>query len=200
VGDKQGRVIEYQEGSNKETWTKVKDYGDLGIGWIVSVDQIEDVLVFGGYETYSIRAIDSVNKTLLSGTLKTAFEDIYSLQVCELPKNKVFLSVCGGNPDYLNNQTDIFDAKELARKFNFQFQRNLKSSSLEEDKNVQQFSEKSEIQTLNQTSCGCDTRKDMGILLSKMAEYFYLFRKMIFSDFDKKLEKILSKSFLCYNK
>jgi hypothetical protein len=199
-GDKDGRVVQYEEGANKETWTMVKDYGDLGIGWIISMDQIGDILIFGGYESYSIKALDIGNKKLLPGTLKTATRNVFCLRFCELPEKKVFLSVCGEYPNYSNEKTDIYDATELARRFNFDFQGmvgdTLNTPLLREDTFTKSFLEQTESETenetLNVTSCGCNHKIYMDIILSKVEEYLSLFRNIISSDFDQRLKKILS--------
>jgi hypothetical protein len=187
VGDNGGRVIQYQEGANKETWTTAKDYGNLGIGQIDSVDQIGDVIVFGGHVTYSIRAINSDTKTLLPGSLKTAICHVRSLQVCELPENKVYLSVCGQIQNYSNTQTDIYDGTELAKAFGYQFQKrltNLPSTTSSEESITGQLPETT-------PSCGCITKKVIDNLFIKITEYFQVFRNVIYSDFEIKLKSLL---------
>jgi hypothetical protein len=185
VGDNGGRVVEYQEDANKETWTKIKDYDDLGIGRIYSVDQIGDVVVFGG-NNYTIRAIDSVNKKLLPGILKTAIKYVCSLQFFELPEEKIYLSICGRNPNYLNNGTDIYDATELGKKFNVEFQMG---------KTVDYSGSSTSSEEINgetQNFCNCDSKKMMELFVSKMGEYLDIYRSIINSDFEKKLKILLS--------
>jgi hypothetical protein len=188
VGDHNGRAVQYQEGANKETWTTVKDYGNLGIGPIDSVKQIGDVVIFGGRNNYSIKAINSVTKTLFPGTLKTAIKNVRSFQVCELPENKVYLSVCGQNPNYSNTQTDIYDATELAKAFGYQFQERVTNpldTTSSEESLIEQVPEIT-------ASCGCNTKRVIDNLLVKMVDYFQVFRYVISSDFETKLKKILS--------
>jgi hypothetical protein len=187
VGDENGRVVQYQEGGNKETWSKVKDYGDLGIGYICSVDQIGDVVVFGGYQSYFIRAINSVSKTLLRGSLKTAIEYVDSLRFCEVPENKVYLSVCGRIPSYSNNKTDIYDATKLAKAFGYHFQEklNIPLSTSSEGSVVEEPIETS-------PSCGCNTQRVIDNLLTRITDCFQVFRRVISSDFESRLKSILS--------
>jgi hypothetical protein len=161
----------------------------LGIGPIFAVDQIGDVLVFGGYDYYSIRAIDSVNKTLLPGTLKTAIQYVDSLRFCKLPENKVYLSVCGRNPNYLNGQTDIYDATDLAKAFGHNFQgiiQNLPKSVSSEGSIIEVDSEETS------TLCRCTSKKVMDTILSKINYYLQNFPNIINADFEMKIKRILS--------
>jgi WD40 repeat protein len=190
VGDGNGRVVQYQKGANQETWTMVKDYGDLGIGSILSVDQIGDVVVFGGPNTYSIRAINSVTMTLLPGTLKTAIRNVYSLRFCELPENKVYLSVCGQSPSYSNTQTDIYDATELAKAFGYHFQGRITVPPISTTPSEESLNE----EPIEKSPCGCNTKRVIDNFLIRFSEYFQDFRRVISSDFESKLKDILSSS------
>jgi hypothetical protein len=195
VGNDGGKVIEYQQEANNQSWAKVKDYDDLGIGPIFAVDQIGDVLVFGGYDNYSIRAIDSINKTLLPGTLKTAIQHVDSLQFCELPENKVYLSVCGRESNYSNDQTDIYDATDLAKAFGHNFQetiQNLPKSVSSEEPVIEANLEKTHMKIETSTFCGCTSKKVIDTILIKMSYYLQNFRNIINADFEKKIKRILS--------
>jgi hypothetical protein len=194
VGENSGKVAQYQRDVNGETWTMAKDYGNIGIGHIFSVDQIEDIVIFGGGGSHSVRANDSKNKNLLQGTLKTAICYIYSLQVCELPENKVYLSVCGQNQNYTNTKTDIYNATELAKTFGFHFQSQEKfeeipKSESSKDKSIEDFPE----ETSTPTPCGCNIKKAIDSLLEKLADYLEDFQSIICSNFTHKIKSLIGK-------
>jgi hypothetical protein len=192
VGDRYGKVVEYLREDNTQSWVKVKDYGKMGNEVFLSVDQIGDVLVFGG-SNYSIRAIDSLKKTLLPGSLKTAFEHVDSLRFCKLPENKIYLSVCGRHPKYSNDQTDIYDATDLARAFGYNFQETVRDTprSVSSEEPIVEVDSK-DTQTETSTFCGCTSKKVIDTILSKMSYYLQDFRNVINSDFEKKIKRILS--------
>jgi hypothetical protein len=108
-----------------------------------------------------------------------------------LPEKKVYLSVTGRCPNFWNNQTDIFDATDLARAFGLNFQDTLRdpmgSVSLEEP-----LVDGNSKETQTSTLCGCTSKRVMDTLLSKMGCYLQDFRNIINADFEKKIKTILS--------
>jgi hypothetical protein len=114
------KLGQYKKSKDSQSWTMVKDYGNMGIGWIYSVAQIGNLLIFGGNHTKLI-AIDGVNQRQLEGGVDTAIGLVFSLQVCELPDEEMYLSVNGENISYSDDKTDLFDATDLARTFGHNF-------------------------------------------------------------------------------
>jgi hypothetical protein len=189
VGDCYDVVIEYEEKENNLSWRETKNYGDLGVGDVESIEQIGDVLIFGGRNSYFIRAIDTIKKVLLPGTIETAFYKMYSLQKCELPNNTVYLSVCGEEQNYSNEQTDIYDATNLAKVFSFKFSlKNAPSTSSDETSISLDSPDKEGI-------CGCDSKKVMKTLITKIEHYLQVFSGTLFSHFNQKLTSIFGNYF-----
>jgi hypothetical protein len=145
----------------------------LGIGNIYSVEQIGDVLVFGGYGKSLIRAVDTVKKSLLPGTFKTGIKHVYSLSKCELPGKKLYLSVSGGSPSYSGDQTDIYDVTDLGKTFNYSF------LQLKEEN-----SSKSDTQYV--TQCSCNPKKIIETLLIKIEHYLEVFATSMLRHFNNK--------------
>ena len=109
VGDYSGHVIQYQKNKDSNFFTKVKDYGDLGIGFVQSSCLFGDLGIFGGYNKSSIAVICISEQKLVKGKIETAFKNVDSLQVCEVSESKVLLSVGGRNPSYYGNKTDVYE-------------------------------------------------------------------------------------------
>jgi hypothetical protein len=189
VADCKGVVIEYQENENNLSWTQTKNYGNLGIKDIISVDQIGDIMIFGGYGSYLIKAINTTNKKLLDGTVKTAICNIRSLKVCELPDNKIYLSVCGVNANYSGNQTDIYDASDLAKAFDYKFKENNDKnthfqSTISSSENEQEI-KKNKSQKTN--SCECNSKVMIEKFITKMENYLEVFANTMFKHINKKM-------------
>ena len=109
VGDSTGHVIQYQKKKDFNTFTKVKDYGDLGIGSVHSSCLFGELGILGGYDKSSIAVIRIPEQELVAGKIITAFKNVDSLQVCEVSESKVLLSVGGRDPLYSGNTTDVFE-------------------------------------------------------------------------------------------
>jgi hypothetical protein len=195
VGDNNGCAAQYQQDVNGETWTLAKNYGNLMIGPIFSVSQIGDFVLFGGGGSFAIKAINTSTETLLSGTLRTAIGSIYSLQVCKLPENKVYLSVCGQNPHYKNDQTDIYDVTELAKTVEYQFQLQEKLEETLVSESPRETSVKDIVKDAPK-SCECSFKKVTDSLFDKMVEYLRVFQSVICSKFEVKLKSLIGKDFI----
>ena len=115
VGDHTGHVIQYQKSEKTNSFTKVKDHGNVGIGPVISSCQYKDYAVFGGYNTSSVAVINIPEQKLVQGTIKTAFKNVDSLQICEVSGSKVLLSVGGRVVSYSDN-TDVFEV-EVSKKY-----------------------------------------------------------------------------------
>jgi hypothetical protein len=194
VGDSKGQVIQYQQKENPLSWGQVKHYGNLKIGSICSSEQIGDVLVLEGSRS-CFKAIDCVKKVLLSGRVTTAKESIYSLHKCELPGERVLLAVSGDGQYYSQEETDIYEVSQLAKAFNYDFQnkgeiRNkevrLKDKKKKEKVNVKTQNKKNphkETTSTEHTLCGCDSRKMMDVLITKLEHYLEVFTETMVHHF-----------------
>ena len=109
VGVSTGHVIQYQKKKDFNTFTKVKDYGDLGIGSVHSSCLFGELGIFGGWGKSSIAVICIPEQELVAGKIITAFKNVDSLQVCEVSESKVLLSVGGRDPLYSGSKTDVFE-------------------------------------------------------------------------------------------
>ena len=108
AGDANGYLIQYQKNENSSSFSKSKDYGKIGVGKIYSSTFVKGLAIFGGSNN-SIIAIDTKTQTIISGSVITAFTNIYSLTPCKVSKSRTLLSVCGQTPNYSDTCTDIFE-------------------------------------------------------------------------------------------
>ena len=108
AGDASGCLHMYQKSTDSDSFTLVKDFGNIGIGEIWSSTFVNDLAFFGGYNTYSLRAVMISEQRLVEGTLKTAFKNICSLETIKISKKQVLLSVAGYGPSYSSTSSDIY--------------------------------------------------------------------------------------------
>jgi hypothetical protein len=191
AGDRTNVVIEYQKKNKNLSWSQTKNYGNLKIGNIKSFEQIGDILIIGGFNSYCIRAIDTNKKVLLPGKIETAIHNVYSLQKCELPMDKVYLSICGGTPKYSKSQTNIYDATNLAKAFSYQFSFKNNSSTffISDIKSIPvTHPERKDL-------CGCDSRKIINTLITKFEHYLQVFAGTLFNHFNQSLMSVLRNYF-----
>lgn len=112
AGDSIGNLVQY----DLEDGYELKYYIFLGIGSITSVKHLGKIAVFGGQ--YNCTFIDMERRECLTQkSLRTAVEGIYSVELITMvnrfKENKVYLTVCGGKPDYSQKKTDIFDVTDV---------------------------------------------------------------------------------------
>ena len=110
VGGKSGHVKHYQK--MNQSFTMVKDYGDVGVGLIYSSTQVGLLAVFGGSNRLLV-AIDICKQRVCPGRLKSPFGSTYSLQVCQGTLPNVYLSVGGRSPKYSSDASDFLDVTLL---------------------------------------------------------------------------------------
>ena len=67
---------------------------------------------FGGNES-QIKVLDLSTSKLLPGRLETAIEYIYSIQVCVISHNQIYLAVFGTDTHYSDDKTDLFEVSGL---------------------------------------------------------------------------------------
>ena len=121
VGDSFGFVRQYQQskrsnflGLFKESlyFSLLKDYGNVGVGWVLSSSKVGGFAIFGGSNN-SLVAIDISEQQLCKGVIKSPFEKTYSLRVCFGVYRNVYLSVGGENPDYSSIKSDCLEVDQL---------------------------------------------------------------------------------------
>lgn len=112
VGDLSRKVVQYALSRGYSMLRVVKDYGKLGIGWIISSCQSGQFVVVGGNKSL-VRVIDIREKKLKEGSLETAIRYIYSLKLCKLSETRLLLSVTGSSPNYSGFKSDLYNASGL---------------------------------------------------------------------------------------
>lgn len=108
MGDNSGNVVQWKRKKGSNAFAPQKDYGDLGVGPVLSCTQVADYVLFGG-NNGRIRVVDVRNQTLLEGSVETALGSVYSLEACPVDDFRIFLSVSGASLDYSLGRTDVFE-------------------------------------------------------------------------------------------
>lgn len=112
VGDQSGHVKQYKK--EEETFSLLKDFGNVGLDMVCSSAQVGRFAIFGG-DKGCLVVIDFENQKLLDGHVQTAQETIFSLQLCLTNSHRLFLSVGGDNLDFSSGKSNIFDVTCMAR-------------------------------------------------------------------------------------
>ena len=112
VGDLGRTLVQYALAPGYSMLRVVKDYGRLGIGWLISGGGLGRFAVIGGNKS-RVRVVDIRGKCLCEGLLETAIGYIYSLKVCQVSETQVVLSVVGSSPDYSDSKSDLYDVSGL---------------------------------------------------------------------------------------
>jgi hypothetical protein len=203
AGGRDGKLRQYKKGKDTKGWTLVKDYGDIGIGWINSAEEIGNLIIFGG--TFELKVIDCVNQEPLKGTFDTAITNVCSLQICELSKQQMYLSVNGNGPCYSNDRSDLFEVTDLAKQFGYNFEnlkvhtKETKINMIEEKKQTQNFEVIKEIKGNKKviespstkqndfTHCECGSQCMMESYFSNNPQCFNVFSEKLISKFNKHL-------------
>ena len=111
-----GQVVQY----DLSTGQAIKNYGQVGIGNVLSSTRVENLWLFGGCE-FKITAIDSVRRRVVHTPVATAFRYIYSMTVYNLKnakqKSQVLLLVDGNRPNYSKSRFFVFDISRLVNKY-----------------------------------------------------------------------------------
>ena len=111
-GNNQHQIHKYKVDTARKSCKKVKDFGDLGMGLIISSHRFIHFIFFGG-NWGKIRVLDLSTGEFLPGHLETSIWNIQSLQVCVKSNNQIYLAVSGNEPVYSKNKTDLFDVTGL---------------------------------------------------------------------------------------
>ena len=111
--DFDGQVVQY----DLSTGQVVKAFGQVGTGIVLSSFNVNDLWCFGGDGESKVAVIDSVSRQALAKPVSSAIWTIYSMTVCKIQeennRSKVLLFIVGKNPEYSENQTDVFDITAL---------------------------------------------------------------------------------------
>ena len=111
-GDVEGHLQKFKINTSSKTCKRVKNYGNIGIDSISSSFRFMHFVFFGG-EQRKIKVLDLSTDELILRHLETSSKDICSLQICLKNNKQIFLTVSGGNHNYSNDKTDLFDVSGL---------------------------------------------------------------------------------------
>ena len=112
ASDYNGNVIQYRLDHAGGTPTIVKNYGDIGIGWVSSSVAGRNLALFGGrYSRLVVIAADM--QQMVTKKIPVASGNIKSLSMCKShvsnKKRRMLLAVCGIGADYSNRRSDLLD-------------------------------------------------------------------------------------------
>ena len=128
AGDEGGHLKQYKRGKKTESFTLVKDYGDIEMGGVICSAQVGGYAVFGGYDSYLV-AINIHQRSFCNGTIKSGFRFTYTLQVCCGLDDKVYLSFGGYNRDCFSGDPNILDVTGLYKKLNLETEQNAQEAN-----------------------------------------------------------------------
>ena len=165
-GDYFGNLRKYKIDITSKTCEKVRNYGDLGIGWITSSHRFLDLVFFGGNKR-KIRVLDLSTGDLLAGSLETSIKRVYFLQVCVRSYDEIYLTVSGERPNYSKDKTDLFDVSGLLPNDPVVFQKFLSDYSIDQINTI-----------LEQSSTIKSQEKTIKKLTNKYQKYKAKFKEM----------------------
>lgn len=111
AGGEDGKVVQYKKSEQSNVFTLVKDYKNVGLGYVFSSTKIGDFVAFGGSKG-SVALIDISGRTKCKGSIKTGFGSIRSLTGCGFSTSKkALLSISGRNPEFSGECTDIYEVQ-----------------------------------------------------------------------------------------
>ena len=126
-----------------DTGDMIHNYGNLGIGAVVSSARLGNLCFFGGYKSSSFVVIDALTQQVVQRPVATAVGSISSLAVCtaytNTPNAKAVLAVAGTGTNYSANRNDLFDVTQLVYRYgSFQFMAELSVSIYQRQKELTQ--------------------------------------------------------------
>ena len=116
VGRYENMIIGYKQNKNTNLWEEVQVFPNLGVEWVLCSAQLGSLILLAGTKR-SFQFIDVKSGVISGHIIKTAFENIQSLQVCIGLDSNVFLSVGGENQIDYNETSDFFDISILGLMF-----------------------------------------------------------------------------------
>ena len=114
IGDLYDDLYKYKLDKTNKSCKKVKAYGNIGIGRIISSHRFMNFVFFGGSNN-KIKVLDLSRDKLLPGHLEAAIGCIYSLKVCVKSQDEIYLTVSGQYPNYSDDKTDLFEVTDLLK-------------------------------------------------------------------------------------
>ena len=115
AGDYSGHIKQYKRGHGHSNFTLLKDYGDVGIDYIISSAQVGRLAFFGG-RNHSIVAINISERRVYKDTISSPFFCTFCFQVCHGLNDKVYLSVGGCVPEFSPSVSDLLDVTGVYEK------------------------------------------------------------------------------------
>ena len=110
VGDYKGHVHHYKK--ENQSFTMIKDYGDMDVGPVLTSTQIGNFAIFRGTKR-CLFGINISEQVIYDFLQKNPFLKTYSLQVCEGVGSKFYLSILGESPEYSSNASDFLNVTKL---------------------------------------------------------------------------------------
>ena len=108
-----GQVVQYDLANGQA----IKNYFNVGIDCVLSNFRMKNIWIWGGRGLSKFVVIDSMTRQLVGEPVTTAINNICSLKVCKVFKNKqnqkVILIIVGKFSNYSNKRTDLFDITQL---------------------------------------------------------------------------------------
>ena len=114
VGYWQKHLVQYDLDLVKRKFRQVRDFGDIGIGSVLSSFRFMQYVFFGG-SINILKVFDLSSKGMLPGHIETGIKEINSLQVCAVDKSRIFLSVVGSECNYSSDKSDLYDISDLMK-------------------------------------------------------------------------------------
>ena len=113
---RKGLVLQY----DLNTGQAIKNYGQVGIGTVVSNTRVENLLFLGGCRSHKFTVIDSVRRQVAHEPVNAAVSVLSSLAVASVQKNqqnpKLLLFTVGHLLENSNNWAGVFDITEVVNK------------------------------------------------------------------------------------
>ena len=112
TGDYTGRIKQYKRGNSTHAFNLVKDYGDVGIGQVLSSGQVGRFALFGGCNL-ALVAIEVLERWVYNKKIESPFINIFCLQVCHGVDQAVYLSIGGYKQSHFWRSSDFLDVTEV---------------------------------------------------------------------------------------
>lgn len=112
AGDIKGHIVQYKRGGSKQSFTLVKQYGNLGNGLIYLSAQVGRLAFFVGWK-YFLFAIDIHEQESFETKIAIPFGRTCFLQVCHGLNRKVYLCFGGIFPEFGPNMSNLVDVTQI---------------------------------------------------------------------------------------
>ena len=99
------------------TGQAIKNFDRIGIGYIITNVNVNNLWFFGGHRSSMFAVIDSVSRQALGKPVESAVASIFPMTVSNIEetnaRSKVLLWTVGNYPNYTENKSDMFDITAL---------------------------------------------------------------------------------------